>query len=188
MLLLTLRGTPTLYYGDEIGMADVPDPAGARPGPVGARTSPGSASAAIPSARRCSGTPRPTPASPPAQPWLPLAADFAAVNVEAEARRSRLDAEPLPALIELRRREPALARGDYAPLAAEGAVLAYSRRHGERRFLIALNLGSAPDRLQLPDEPGGYEPVLSTVLDGGRSPEDGTLELRGDEGVILRAT
>ena len=26
MLLLTLRGTPTLYYGDEIGMQDVPIP------------------------------------------------------------------------------------------------------------------------------------------------------------------
>ena len=24
MLLLTLRGTPTMYYGDEIGMTDVP--------------------------------------------------------------------------------------------------------------------------------------------------------------------
>ena len=26
MLLLTLRGTPTLYYGDELGMTDVPIP------------------------------------------------------------------------------------------------------------------------------------------------------------------
>ena len=64
MLLLTLRGTPTLYYGDEIGMADVPIPPDwcrtrSR------RTCPGWASAATPSARRCSGTRARTRASPP---------------------------------------------------------------------------------------------------------------------------
>ena len=35
MLLLTLRGTPTLYYGDELGMADVPIPPEQRAGPAG---------------------------------------------------------------------------------------------------------------------------------------------------------
>ena len=35
MLLLTLRGTPTMYYGDEIGMTNVADPARACARPVG---------------------------------------------------------------------------------------------------------------------------------------------------------
>ena len=59
MLLLTLRGTPTLYYGDEIGMHDVADPAPSACRTRGRRTSRAWASAAIPSARRCSGTPAP---------------------------------------------------------------------------------------------------------------------------------
>ena len=63
MLLLTLRGTPTIYYGDEIGMANVP----IAPEIVQDPYEPGNralASAAIPSERRCCGTTRPVPASP----------------------------------------------------------------------------------------------------------------------------
>jgi alpha-glucosidase len=41
MLLLTLRGTPTLYYGDEIGMRDVPDPPEPRPRTRGSCNLPG---------------------------------------------------------------------------------------------------------------------------------------------------
>ena len=41
MLLLTLRGTPTLYYGDEIGMDDVPIPPEPRAGSLARRTCPG---------------------------------------------------------------------------------------------------------------------------------------------------
>ena len=66
MLLLTLRGTPTMYYGDEIGMPE------SRSRPTGQdpfeKNVPGSASAATPSARRCSGTPRRTPGSRRARP------------------------------------------------------------------------------------------------------------------------
>ena len=92
------------------------------------------------------------------------------------------------ALIDLRRTEPALAVGDYAAIACREPVLAYRRALGDRRLLIALNLGSEPARLPLPPEHGGYQLVLSTKLDQGPSLEDGVLALRGDEGVILRAT
>jgi len=60
MLLLTLRGTPTLYNGDEIGMPDVSIPPDAVRDPF-ERNVPGrgfgGASAAIRNARQCSGTP-----------------------------------------------------------------------------------------------------------------------------------
>ena len=58
MLLLTLRGTPTLYHGDEIGMGDVDDPAGPRAAIRANCASPGSGSAAIRCARRWRGTRR----------------------------------------------------------------------------------------------------------------------------------
>ena len=57
LLLLTLRGTPTMYYGDEIGMEDVNVPAGARPATRWPRPFPGSGWAATRSGRRCSGAP-----------------------------------------------------------------------------------------------------------------------------------
>lgn len=56
MLLLTLRGTPTLYYGDEIGMTDVDIPPDEVQDPF-EKNEPGRGSAAIRSARRCSGAP-----------------------------------------------------------------------------------------------------------------------------------
>ena len=66
-MLLTLRGTPFLYYGEEIGMRDVDDPAGSASAIRSASAF--RRSAAIPSARRCSGTARPAPAS--AAPPIP---------------------------------------------------------------------------------------------------------------------
>jgi alpha-glucosidase len=187
MLLLTLRGTPTLYYGDELGMHDVPipheriqDPWEKRVPGLGLGRDPERTPmqwSAVPNAGFTDGT-----------PWLPLAEDFAAVNVEAERDDPGSMLCLYRALLELRRREPALAVGDYAPLSAEGPVLAYTRRHGARQFLIALNLGAEPARLRLPAEPGDYEVVLTTHVERGQPPKGGMLDLRGDEGVILRAT
>ena len=93
-MLLTLRGTPTIYYGEEIGMVDVPvaDRRFARSARA-PRARPRSRSG---SAHRCSGTPRPTPGftAPDATPWLPLAPDADRVNVAGSARGSRLDPRP----------------------------------------------------------------------------------------------
>ena len=94
MLLLTLRGTPTIYYGDEIGMTDVPIPPERVQDPWELNC-PGSASAATRRARRCSGSAARTPASARgAEPWLPLG-DLAS-NVAAQGARPALDAHALP--------------------------------------------------------------------------------------------
>jgi alpha-glucosidase len=119
-------------------------------------------------------------------PWLPLAADYAIVNVAAQRAEPASMLALCRALIELRRREPALALGGYAPVAAEGTVLAYRRWQDRREFLIALNLGAAPASLRLPA--GRWQPVLTTALAARRSPEGDRLELQGDEGVILTLT
>ena len=55
MLLLTLRGTPTLYYGDELGMTDVPIPIAEVQDPF-ERACRASAWAATRSERRCRGS------------------------------------------------------------------------------------------------------------------------------------
>ena len=79
MLLLTLRGTPTLYYGDEIGMRQVAIAAGA-PARSGRAHVPG---------RDGARTPMQWDASAFAgfstvEPWLPLPDDFATRNVASE--------------------------------------------------------------------------------------------------------
>jgi alpha-glucosidase len=185
MLLLTLRGTPTLYYGDELGLTDVAiqpvevqDPRELR--------EPGLALGRDPVR-----TPMPWDSSAcagftTAKPWLPLNADWPTRNV------ARLAAEPhsiltlYRQLLVARRAHPALSIGGFALLAAEGDVLAYERRHGGERVIVALNLGGRPLRLALPDWASQYRPLLGTVDDrvmaGG-----GALLLRANEGVILTA-
>jgi alpha-glucosidase len=187
MLLLTLRGTPTLYYGDEIGMCDVPIPPERIHDPLEKRI-PGIGLGRDPERTPMQWSAAPQAGFSTAEPWLPLAEDFALVNVAAQRDDPTSMLSLYRALIDLRRTESALAVGDYGAIACREPVLAYRRARGDRRLLIALNLAAEPARLPLPPEHGGYQLVLSTNLDGGSPLQDGVLELRGDEGVILRAT
>ena len=85
------------------------------------------------------------------------------------------------ALLALRRAEPALSVGSYAPVeGAEEDVLAYERRDDAtgRRLLVALNLGG--QERELPRAASGRRLLLSTRMDGGAGPC-----LRPDEGVVL---
>jgi alpha-glucosidase len=84
-------------------------------------------------------------------------------------------------LLALRRNEPALAVGSYAPAEATGDLLAYAREKDGRRFLVVLNLGHRSQTFA----PVHGRLALSTHLDRDGEKADGALELRGDEGVIV---
>jgi len=81
MLLLTLRGTPTWYYGDEIGMQDVPIPPHLAHDPQGKRQ-PGYGR--DPMRTPMQWGPGPHADFSTVEPWLPLSADRAEVNVSVE--------------------------------------------------------------------------------------------------------
>jgi alpha-glucosidase len=184
MLLLTLRGTPTLYYGDEIGMRQVaiaPDQVrdpfeknvpGKGVGRDGCRT------------------PMQWDATAGAgfsivKPWLPLAEDYIhenAANLDADGS-SILNL--YKALIALRRKLPQLVSGAYQPIAAQGDILLY-RREGEGDIVVvALNLGAEPVSVASSSIGFGREILLSTFLDREGEQVRGRLDLRGNEGVIL---
>jgi alpha-glucosidase len=186
MLLLTLRGTPTLYYGDEIGMQQVPiapdqvrDPfeknvPGIGVGRDGCRT-PMQWDAA-----RYAGF----STSPP---WLPLSDDFLHENVVNLDADSRSILSLYKALIDLRKKLPQLVSGDYVPIAAEGDLLLYRRQSEGKAVMVALNLGAEAVSLELEAIGLHGEILLSTFLDRQGEKIDGTLDLRGDEGVIIGA-
>jgi alpha-glucosidase len=184
MLLLTLRGTPTLYYGDEIGMHQVaiaPDEVhdpfeknvpGIGVGRDGCRT---------PmqwNATRNAGF-------SVATPWLPLASDFAHENVV------NLDADTgsiltlYRALIQLRKQLPQLTSGVYEPVAAQADLLLYRRRAEGEALIIALNLGAEPASVTSSAIGFGSEILMSTFLDRKGESIEGVLDLRGNEGVII---
>jgi alpha-glucosidase len=181
MLLLTLRGTPTIYYGDEIGMEDVTIPPNRVQDPW-EKNLPGRGLGRDPER-----TPMQWDASPGAgfttgEPWLPLG-DFARTNVVAQGDDPASLLTLHRRLISLRRAEPALATGGWRPVDAEGAVLAYERAESGARFLVALNLGAEPARLA-----GSWagEIEISTLAEAEGRTVEGALELRGDEGVVVR--
>jgi alpha-glucosidase len=178
MLLLTLRGTPVLYYGDELAMAEaeipperIVDPVGLlndpeRPGRDGAR-----------SPMPWSAEPGAGFSAPGVEPWLPLG-ELAGVNV-AEQR-----ADPHSALtftrdlIALRRGEEDLRTGAYEQALVDDGLWAYRRGDG---FLVALNLGSRPASV----------PADGTIAIGTRRQRDGeaiarSVLLAPGEGVVVR--
>jgi glycosidase len=185
MLLLTLRGTPTLYYGDELGLTDVAIPPAEVQDPRELRE-PGLALGRDPVR-----TPMPWDASAnagftTARPWLPLNADWPTRNVARMVEEPHSILTLYRRLLAARRAHPALSIGDLMLLDAEGDVLAYERRHGPERLIVALNLGRRSHRLKLPDWASDCRLLLSTVADATLA-GDGALLLRADEGVILTA-
>jgi alpha-glucosidase len=184
VLLFTLRGTPTLYYGDEIGMTNVPIPPEREVDPWGRRV-PGFG-------RDPERTPMQWDGGPGAgfttgDPWLPISPNASTVNVAAEDDDPTSMLNLHRRLIELRRREPALAVGSYAPVDARGDVLAYVREAADgARFLVALNLGASPQVLDVDESIGMGDVVLSTLGDGEGRAVRGRVELAADEAVVVR--
>ena len=180
MLLLTLRGTPTLYYGDELGLADgdippalVQDPRELREPGIGLGRDPVR-------------TPMPWDETANAgfttgTPWLPLNADWPERNVARQTGDPGSMLTLYRRLLALRRQRPALSVGAYKTIECEGDVLAYERHEGDDRLLVALNLGGTAQALDLP-EAGA---VLISTLEGPTTIEGRRLTVRPHEGVIL---
>src|SRR5260370_39073610 len=143
MLLLSLRGTPTLYYGDEIGMHQVAIAPDQVRDPF-EKNVPG-----IGVGRDGCRTPMQWNATShagfsTATPWLPLSDDFAQENVINLEADTRSILALYRALIDLRKRLPQLMSGDYVPIAAQGDLLLYHRQRAGAAVAIVLNLGGGP--------------------------------------------
>ena len=188
MLLLTLRGTPTLYYGDEIGMHNVPIPPDRVQDPF-EKNVPGLGLGRDPCRTPMQWSAKENAGFSTASTWLPLADDISNVNVEAEMRESHSILNLYRRLIELRRREPALAIGQYVAVPASGDLLAYRRQFDDaRRYLIVLNFAGEPAKFHNPVIPQQSTIVLSTHLDREKELVSDTIELRANEGVIIELT
>jgi alpha-glucosidase len=186
MLLLTLRGTPTLYYGDEIGMRQVAIPPDQVQDPF-EKNVPG-----IGVGRDGCRTPMQWDATPnagfsTAKPWLPLADDFARENVANLEADAQSILALYKALIGLRKQSPALRSGDYVPVAADGDLLLYRRWRDGATITVVLNLGAEPVSLESNARGLAGEILLSTLMDRNGEKITDTLDLRANEGVIIGA-
>jgi alpha-glucosidase len=186
VLLLTLRGTPTLYYADELGHESVPIPPDRVRDPFGINM-PGGTQGRDPVR-----TPMPWDGSAHAgfsagEPWLPLAGNAAEICVAAQKSDSNSMLSLTRSLLALRRREAALAIGDWKLLPVEGDTLAYTRIWQGRSFIVVLDFESRAKTVRLGADIAGR---IELSTHGGRVSESvtGSVELRADEAVIIQST
>ena len=158
MLLLTLRGTPTLYQGDELGMENVPIPQDRIVDPWGH---------SMPEfGRDPVRTPMPWDASDKAgftrgDPWLPIGFPQGG-PVSAQEGDPDSTLALTRRLTALRRETPALTVGTVEGVTSENGVLRYERVHEGERLGIAINMVG-----ERRPAPFGGAPVISTVPQPG---------------------
>ncbi|HET7489782.1 MAG TPA: alpha-amylase family glycosyl hydrolase [Acidimicrobiales bacterium] len=167
-VLLTLRCTPFLYAGEELGLEDavVPDEARVDPGgrdgcraPVPWDTEPGHGWAG--------------------DPWLPWPPDAGARSAAAQEDDSASILHLYRRLLAARRASPALHAGAYEPLDAPAGVLAYERRAGDDRRRVWANFGAEAVGCE-----GGWVVEVSTTGEGEGAAWDG--RLGPVEAVVVR--
>ena len=184
MLLLTLRGTPTLYYGDEIGLAHVTIPPDRVQDPW-ERNEPGHG-------RDPERTPMQWDNSRNAgfsvgQPWLPLSLDAAVRNVEGQCDDAQSLLTLYRRLLRLRRDYTALSTGEFRRLSAStDFVFVYERHDSDATLCILLNFSASPQMVNDTFETdSSWEILLSTNLDRHAIRFDSALVLAANEGLIL---
>ncbi|HEY0376669.1 MAG TPA: alpha-amylase family glycosyl hydrolase [Pyrinomonadaceae bacterium] len=188
-MLLTLRGSPFLYYGEEIGMVtteprtvdEVQDPVGKRYWPAN-------------KGRDGERTPMQWDASLQAgfttgRPWLRIPASARERNVAAGEKDSDSILNFYKRLIRLRRRSAALLDGDYASVGADPHVYAYRRATPRQTMLVALNMSGEGRKLRLDESALGKNNGLRVRLSNQAGSENrdvsGELSLAPYEAVIL---
>lgn len=183
MLLLSLRGTPFIYYGEELGMLDVPIPADKVQDPWEINV-PGQGRDPVrtpmlwddkPNAGFTEGT-----------PWLPVTAHYAEHSVMAQQQDPRSVLHLYRVLLQLRKESDAIGLGDYDTLHTDNLnTFVFLRSYGQERMIVALNFSGETQQLNLPDyEHGQIE--LSTLSDRGGAVQLNAFALRPYEGCIIR--
>ena len=172
VLLLTLRGTPFLYAGEELGLedADVPPEAVVDPG-----------------GRDGCRAPIPWDPAPPhgwdgADPWLPWPPDPDLRNPVSQRRDPASILHLYRRLLFARRSSRALRRGGCRLLEAPSGVVAYERCEGADRRVVLVNFTSEP--APVPLESGRWSVEVASTGAGEGQPYEG--RLAGDEAVVLR--
>lgn len=172
MLLLTLRGMPTIYQGEELGMEDVRIPPERVVDPW-EKNVPGEGLGRDPVRTPLAWKKGPSGGFTTGEPWLPI--DSRAGLSVAEQRGDNGSVFHLyRRLLDLRRQEAALHVGTYGTLSVGDTVYCYERRHGDRRLAIALNFSEEPQPL-----PVEGEPLISTASYIGEVPSEILLPAEG---------
>jgi alpha-glucosidase len=182
VLLFTLRGTPIMYYGDEIGMHDVSIPPD-RIQDLKENTMPG-----------YSRDPERTPMQwnnesyagfSEVEPWLPVADDYRQRNVAVQKDNPDSLLSFYRKLIDLRHQEPALRVGKFISVGLENQLMVYERQFEKSKLRILVNFSKEPAQHSLPADETG-ELLLSTTGNEAGQSATNRWQVGGEEALILR--
>jgi len=186
VLLLTLPGTPTMYYGDEIGMRDVPIPHNEVQDPQGLN---------MPD-KNLSRDPERTPMQwdnsdhagfTRGKPWLRLDRTWQRENVQLQKQDKYSILCLYQRLIRLRQQEPSLMTGTYKPVFSDHQMIVYIRQaEGSVGFLVALNLTHRPCYFRPTNLKFKGRIVIDTFPELEQMQVEDTIDLGGDEGMVVR--
>ncbi len=175
--LLTLPGIPFVYYGEEVGMRNLPLDASGFDGTTDWPLRGPMSWAASPSVTDN------TRQGPFADfNYFQPAPNIASHNVLLASGDSASLWHFYRSLLNLRRASPALREGELQVLAAAGASLVYERRSGAERVLVVINYGSADATLSLSGLPAGLR--YDAVLAHGTAPADWATPVDGSAASV----
>ncbi len=164
-LYLTLRGTPIMYYGEEIGMQNNdPKTRAAVKDPIGRRGWPNE------KGRDGERTPMQWDNTPNAGftkgiPWLPIPTSYRTHNVATEQKDPYSILVFYQNLLKLRHTNHALLDGDYVALNEDDPnVLSYLRRYKDQAVLVVLNMSSQPQKASFDLGPQGFSSTEAKTL------------------------
>ncbi len=181
MALLTLRGTPTMYYGDEIGMTDVAIPPSEVQDPA-EKNEPGKGQGRDPERTPMQWDSSRFAGFTEGTPWLRVPADSSTVNVATLSGQGDSVLSLYRSLIGLRNANAALNIGRVEGVASDGKILRYERVDEEQRFAIRLNLSDGAAEAGV----GAGHIVASTHMDRFGETAGASISLRPFEGVIVK--
>lgn len=180
-LILTLRGTPFLYYGDELGMQEAPLPAGVSRDPWGVNVE-GLSRDGSRTPMQWSPGPNAGFAAPDVSPWLPVSDSHEIRNVESELADEGSLLNMYRRLLSLRRKSPALRLGSFLTHPESGGdVFAFRRQSDEEVMTVVLNFGEEAASVPV----GDGEVVFSTNDPRRRQAVEGPIAVGPREGVVV---
>ena len=182
VLLLTLRGTPIMYYGDEIGMHDVNVPPDRRQDMKNTESD-------------TNRDPQRTPMQwsdeayagfSSAEPWLPVPDDYPQRNVVQQQEGADTMLAFYRKLIKLRQQESALQVGEFRPMGLYDQLIAYQRVDQDQKIIVLINFGQNKTTYEWKEEEGTVALTTSQKAEG--QTVEGSIDIGGEEAVVVKLT